>query len=56
MNFISKNCKGFHLGYLNEIFNHDMNGYWLESLEQGKDLCVIISRNLKVGNLFGSKE
>ena len=50
MNFNSKKCKVLHLGYSNKSFNYDMNGDWLESVDQEKDLGVIISSNLKVAN------
>ena len=50
MNFNSKKCKVLHLGYSNKEFNYDMNGDWLESVDQEKDLGVIISSNLKVAN------
>src|SRR5678816_4586531 len=50
MNFNSKKCKVLHLGYSNKCFNYDMNGEWLESVDQEKDLGVIISSNLKVAN------
>src|ERR1700755_3158687 len=42
MNFNSKNVKFFHVDYSNEGFNCDMNGDWLESVDQERDLSVII--------------
>lgn len=50
MNFNSKKCKVLHLGHSNKGFNYDMNGEWLQSVDQEKDLGVIISSDLKVGN------
>ena len=50
MDFNSKKCKTLHLGYSNKEFNYDMNGEWLQSVDQEKDLGVIISSNLKVAD------
>ena len=46
--FNSKKCKVLHIGYSNKEFSYDMNGVRLQSLDQEKDLGVIISCNLKV--------
>src|SRR5678816_4315228 len=50
MNFNSKKCKVLYLVFSNKSFNYDMNGDCLESVDQEKDLGVIISSNLKVAN------
>ena len=50
MNFNCKKCKVLHVGYSNEGFNYEMmNGEWLETVDQEKDLGVIIS-SMKVGD------
>ena len=41
-------CKVLHLSYSNKEFSYDMNGVRLQSLDQEKDLGVIVSCNLKV--------
>ena len=50
MDFNSKKCKVLHLGYSNKEFHYDMNGEWLPSVDQEKDLGVVISSNLKVAD------
>ncbi|KAL7631154.1 UNVERIFIED_CONTAM: hypothetical protein RMT77_018543 [Armadillidium vulgare] len=50
MNFNSKKCKVLHVGNSNKGFNYEMNGEWLETVDHEKDLGVIISSNLKVGD------
>ena len=48
MGFNSKKCKTLHLGYSNKEFKYDVNCEWLQSVDQEKDLGVIISGSLKV--------
>lgn len=50
MNFNNKKCKVLHVGHSNGGFNYDMNGDWLETVDQEKDLGVIISSSLKVSD------
>ena len=48
--FNSKKCKVLHLGYSNKEFKYDVNCEWFKSLDQEKDLGVVISSNLKVAD------
>ena len=50
MNFKSKKCKVLYVDYSKERFSYDMNGDWFETMDHEKDLGMIISSNLKVGD------
>ena len=47
MEFNSKKCQVMHLGKDNTNFNYEMEGCWLEAVEEGKDLGVVIDRTMK---------
>ena len=48
MNFNNKKCKVLHVGYSNKNFNYKIYGEWLESVDNEKDLGLIITSTLKV--------
>ena len=47
MEFNSDKCQVMHLGKDNTNFNYEMEGCWLEAVEEGKDLGVVIDRTMK---------
>ena len=47
MEFNSKKCQVMHLGKDNTNFSYEMEGCWLEAVEEGKDLGVVIGRTMK---------
>lgn len=47
MEFNSTKCKVLHLGKDNRNFSYEMEGDWLESVEEEKDLGVVVNRTMK---------
>ena len=47
MKFNVDKCKVMHVGVKNRNFEYEMDGAWLQKVEQEKDLGVIINNDLK---------
>ena len=50
MDFNIKKCKVLHAGHSNKNFNYEIQGEWLDSVENEKDLGVIVSNDLEVSS------
>lgn len=40
-------CQVMHLDKENRNFSYEMEGYWLEAVEEEKDLGVMVDRTMK---------
>ena len=47
MEFNVNKCKVLHLGKINKEFEYYMNGSWLASVDQERDIGVIVEKSLK---------
>lgn len=47
MEFNAKKCQVMHLGRDNRNFSYEMEGCWLEAVEEEKDLGVVVDRALR---------
>ena len=47
MEFNPQKCKVMHIGKDNRNFSYDMEGCWLETVEEEKDLGVVVDKKMK---------
>ena len=47
MEFNSQKCKVMHIGKHNRNFSYEMEGCWLEAVEEERDLGVVVDRTMK---------